>query len=1156
MNPNAEGTAFVELSLVTSESTQTKNLQIPAKGLVQVDVADFFEAAPLSQPSTVNGQPGYLLADSSVEIAGFELVGKQGTDLLGLNARPASELLTTLLFPQLAVLGPFITEAVIGNFSQEAAILTLTAYQGNGQIFTDEVQNNPVVMALDPGETIRADLEDTFGFSGPATLEGWLKVESTSQSINGSISYALPEVGPIASVSSVRAGSRRALFSHIGTSLGFFTGLATLNGAALAANVRVVALKPDSQVLGTFTTTLQPGERRSELLTDIIPEADGQAGGMIWIESDVPVYLTAIFGSVDPQKPVFANVPPQPVPESFEPDMGIAQLEVTPPLAVLGPGQAQQFQLTQEAVLAGATVWGVNGQAGGSAQTGTISAGGLYTAPGVLPQALPVTITAATDNQTAGASVDVQARTLLVGGLGIVQSVAYLEGLKRLYTSELSFGASPSENKSPQGSQQSTIFEFDETTEVQQSVAVFGDDIPKMIGFTGSDGKEYLLLAGRNSGSIRRLDPQAETSVEVATGLNGPNSLVIDPVTGNLLVAEVDQVSTIPVGQLNQGLTGAGPAQTETRGGARTLVAGLFPTGVAVDPCTGDVYVSQAVTGEVLKIDRFTGEMTVLVGGLYYPTHMLLLSRLGMSCPLSSHLLVVEKHFSKPQTEASQGQIRLIVPATGTATVWVPFGNPIADITLQPDPDSGNPSVLLAKTGQIDEVEVTGRYESQGTPINPPTLNPCLGSVNLVDSSLEAAARDSLGLTAGPQGKGPDPITCQDALDLVVLDGFGRGIHSLEGIQSFENLQIVDLFFNSVSDVTPLASLTRIWILDLGQNRLTEIGALAGLTGMINILLDDNSLADGPGTEPGPSGGGQPHSAAAPVLWPLANMNHLELVLLGDDEFNLGDNQIRDLSPLAGASRLSLLEAFSNEINDLTPLSGLKQLDFLGVADNQITDISVVRQLDGLTRLSVSDNPMLDMTPISDRTNLVALDANSNSLTNIGFLSGLTNLESLFLANNNINDIGVLQNLRNLEDLGLSNNPLLGFGSLAPLSNLRTLRLFNTGVGDLGVGSHGPSGNGGGELDFLTGLTRLEVLDLGVNEVANLGPLSGLTALQTLYLDSNNISDIAALVANSGLGQSDFVDLQDNLLGTNDCDNLQILIDLGVDVFHDVSCFP
>ena len=609
VNPNNDAPASVNLSLVTSESTRTKNLQIPAKGLVELDVAEFFndvepvgvgrvsgprppgmmfndlgrrtKAPPTfkfqpsnvpvnskipewvrghsgrgqsgrglrprtpgmmsnhlgqpstvnsqpsttngqpstanGQPSTVNGLPSYLIADSSVEIAGFEFVGKENSDLLGLNARPASELLTTLLFPQLAVLGPFITEAVVGNFGEEAAIITLTAYQGNGRIYTDEVQTNPVVVALDPGEILRADLEETFGFSGKTTLEGWLKVESTSQSINGSISYSLPSLGPIASVSSVSAGSRRALFAHIGTSLGFFTGLATLNAAALAANVRVVALKPDSEVLGTFTTTLQPGERRSELLTDIIPEANGQAGGMIWIESDVPVYLTAIFGSVDPQKPVFANVPPQPVPESFQPDMGIAQIGVSPPLAILGPGQFQQFALTQGgASAAGATVWGVNGQTGGSPQTGTISAGGLYTAPAVLPMALPMTITASDDNQTAGASVDVQSKTVLVGGLGIVQSIAYLSGLEKLYTSELSFGASPSQKKGPQGTEQSTI--FDVTTGAQQSVAVFGDDIPKMIAYSASDGKEYLLLAGRTSGSIVRLDPQGQTSVEVASG--------------------------------------------------------------------------------------------------------------------------------------------------------------------------------------------------------------------------------------------------------------------------------------------------------------------------------------------------------------------------------------------------------------------------------------------------------------------------------------------------------------------------------------------------------------------------------------------------------------------------------------------------------------
>ena len=924
VNPNEFDTASVQLSLVTADSTRTKNLQILPKGMVELDVGEFFEGV---EPAGAVASEAYLIADSSVEIAGFEFVGKEDSDLLGLNARPASELLATLLFPQLAVLGPFITEAVVGNFGEEATILTLTAYQGNGEIYTDEVQTNPVIVALDPGEILRADLEETFGFSGKTTLEGWLKVESTSQSINGSISYSIPSLGPIASVSSVTQGSRRALFSHIGTSLGFFTGLAILNAGALAANVRVVASKPDSEVLGTFTTTLQPGERRTDLLSDIIREADGQAGGMIWIESDVPVYLTAIFGSIDPEKPVFANVPPQPVPESFQPDMGIAQIGVTPPLAILGPGQAQQFTLTQGAAAAGVPVWGVNGQAGGNTQTGTISGGGLYTAPAVLPATLPVTITVAADNQTAGASVDVQTKTLLMGGLGIVQSVAYLAGLERLYTSELSFGASPVGKKTPQGSEQSTI--FDVTTGSQQSVAVFGDDIPKMISYLAADGKEYLLLAGRTSGSIRRLDPQAGTSVEVATGLNGPNSLVLDPVTGDLLVAEADQVSTIAASQLNQGLAGAGLAEVEIPVGGRQIAAGLTPTGIAVDRCTGNVYVSQASTGQVLEIDRQTGEVRILASGLYGPTHMLAIYRLGISCPEGFHLLLVENLTSIRQTTAGGGQIRLIVAATGAVLVWLPFtGMPIVDITLQPEGDEGIPAVLVAQTddeqGRVDEVQAPS-YESQ-TPPNEPVVSDCLGTPNIVDSRLETVIRDELGLNAGPQGNGRPPLTCLDALDLIALDATDQGIRSLEGIESFKNLEILILFINFISDVNPLASLTKLRDLDLGQNLLTDIGALALLRAIIDLYLDDNFVVDGPVAGASTNGRLEPDSAVLPVLWPVAHMPHLEFILLGDDEDLPGDNRIRDLSPLASASRLNFLSAPSNEISDLTPLSGLDQL--------------------------------------------------------------------------------------------------------------------------------------------------------------------------------------------------------------------------------------
>ncbi len=1126
VNPNDFGIASVNLSLITSASTRTRNLQIPAKGIAAVEVEEFFKDV---QPAGALAAEAYLVADSSLEIAGFELVGKEDSDLLGLNARPASELLTTLLFPQLAVLGPFVTEAVVGNFGEEAAILTLTAYQGNGEIYTDEVQTNPVIVALDPGELLRADLEEIFGFSGKATLEGWLKVESTSQSINGSISYSLPSLGPIASVSSVKTGSRRALFSHIGTSLGFFTGLATLNAGALAANVRIVASKPDSEVLGTFTTTLQPGERRSDLLSNIIPEADGQAGGTIWIESDVPVYLTAIFGSVDPQKPVFANVPPQPVPESFQPDMGIAQIGVSPPLAILGPGQVQQFQLTQGgAGAAGATVWGVNGQTGGGPQTGTISAGELYTAPAVLPMALPVTITASDNNQTAGASVDVQAKTVLVGGLGIVQSIAYLSGLERLYTSELSFGASPSQQKSPQGSEQSTIFHV--MAGGKQLVAVFGDDIPKMIAYAASDGKEYLLLAGRTSGSIRRLDPQGQTSVEVASGLNAPNSLVIDPVTGDLLVAEADQVSTIPASQLNQGLAGAGLAEVEIPSGARQLAAGLSPTGIAADRCTGNVYVSQASTGEVLEIDRQTGELRSVAEGLYDPTQMLAIYRSGISCPDGFHLLVVENHDGEPQTSAGGGQIRLIVPSTGTVAVWVPFsGRSIVDITLQPGGETGNPVVLIGETedgqGEVSEVEVAGRYESETIPINPPQVNPCLGTPNIEDPSLEAIIRSQIP-GQGPQGMGFEgELTCEIALSLRILIAVEQGIASLEGIQVFTNLEVLLLFINSISDTTPLAALTKLWDLDLGANLLTEVDGLAELTAMLKLYLDGNFLSDGVMKSAG-NGGFEPGGQSQMVLGPLAGMRHLQFI-------RLGNNDIVYLDPLAAATQLAALRAPSNLINDFSILSAWPDL----------------------FRLDVSDNPFIDLTPISAKTGLRELSAQSLGLTTMGFVAPLTNLGFLDLSENNITDVTQVSSLGGLSGLVLSGNPIDNFGPIGSLTTLRELELANTGLGSAPA-AQGPSGNGSSELDFLAGLTSLELLGLAGNQVQNLGPLSGLTALQTLLLKANDIADIAALVANPGLGQFDFIDLEINQLGTDDCANLQTLIDREVQLFHDVTCPP
>ena len=663
--------------------------------------------------------------------------------------------------------------------------------------------------------------------------------------------------------------------------------------------MRVVALTKEGEVLGTLTTTLQPGGRTSDPLTDLIPGAAGQNGGMLWIESDVPVYLTAIFGSAT----VFANVPPQPVPESFQPDIGIDQIEVTPPLAVLFPAQVQQFELQGSMAV---PMWGVNGQPGGTLQTGTISGAGLYTAPAVIPVALPVTIMAMADDQTAGASVDVQTKTVLVGGLGVVQSVAYLAGLDRLYTSELSFGASPSQEKSPQGSEQSTI--FDVTTGSQQSVAQFSDDIPKMIPYVGVDGTEYLLLAGRTSGSVRRLDPENQISVEVDSGLNAPNSLVIDPVSGDLLVAEADQVSTIPASQLDQGLTGAGLAEVEIPSGARQLAAGLEPTGIAVDRCTGNVYVSQASTGEVLEIDRLTGEIRVIAEGLSEPGQLLGFYRSGISCPDAFHLLVIETFFVGTEPEASQ--ITLLVPSTGGMTVWlVESSVVIPDITLLPPSSSlGSEAVLIAENalgdGQISIVEVIGRYDPEG--INPPQIENCLGTVTIADPNLDSVIREDLGLGLA------DPITCQMALSmtsLTIVDNLG--ITSLDGLEGFANLEFLELGSNQISDISPLAGLTQLSSLGLGDNQISDISLLAGLTQLTGLSLDDNQISD---------------------ISPLVGLTQLSFL-------GLDRNQVSDISPLTGLTALGFLRLNDNQIGDISPLvanSGLGEGDFIELRQNNL----------------------------------------------------------------------------------------------------------------------------------------------------------------------------------------------------------------------------
>ena len=357
VNPNPDGLT-VSLTLVGTGTVSTTTLEIAPMGSARVDVADVFG---IGSPAGTQVTPAsYVVATASAEILGFQVIGSGSGDFQALNARNALELLNKIYVPQMAVLGGIESELGLVNYSGKAVLATVTVYDPDGLLYVNEVQQNPVVVSLEAGQTTTHDLATLFGFQGDQLREGWLEVCTASQAINGFFSYRIPATGARASTSAIPAPTNVGLFSHLATVPGFFTGVAALNTAAFPADFRILALSKEGEVFGTFTGILRPGQRLSKLITELIPASDGQSGGIIFIRSSTPLFLISLFGTEDVS--VLANIPPQIPPREFAPDVGIGITRVDPPLNVLQPGSTQIFTLPGAV---GDVRWTVNEVEGG-----------------------------------------------------------------------------------------------------------------------------------------------------------------------------------------------------------------------------------------------------------------------------------------------------------------------------------------------------------------------------------------------------------------------------------------------------------------------------------------------------------------------------------------------------------------------------------------------------------------------------------------------------------------------------------------------------------------------------------------------------------------------------------------------------------------------
>ena len=269
-------------------------------------------------------------------------------------------------------------------------------------------------------------------------------------------------------------------------------------------------------------------------------------------------------------------------------------------------------------------------------------------------------------------------------------------------------------------------------------------------------------------------------------------------------------------------------------------------------------------------------------------------------------------------------------------------------------------------------------------------------------------------------------------------------------------------------------------------------------------------------------------------------------------------------------AELTELDATERHIADLTGIEHLSNLTVLGLSSNQISDISPLASLSNLSTLDLFNNRISDISPLASLSNLTVLGLGENQITDISPLvenRGLGEGDGVWLGNNNL-DLSEgsedLENIRALENRGVVvyHEPIMN----PPGSTFRDPRLEAAIRGALGKPPGGEITAGElaqlkelvatrqhiADLTGIEHLSNLSTLRLSRNRISDISPLSSLSNLNLLNLTVNQISDISPLVENSGLGQGDFVLLENTNLdlseGSEDLENIRKLEERGVRV--------
>lgn len=223
-------------------------------------------------------------------------------------------------------------------------------------------------------------------------------------------------------------------------------------------------------------------------------------------------------------------------------------------------------------------------------------------------------------------------------------------------------------------------------------------------------------------------------------------------------------------------------------------------------------------------------------------------------------------------------------------------------------------------------------------------------------------------------------------------------------------------------------------------------------------------------------------------------------------------------------NRFKILAIIISLLVLITMIVGCTESD--GLLPDKNLDLAVRNTLDLLLGERITTDNLAD---------LIGLLADDSNITNLSGLEYCINMLETDLSNNKISDISPLILLDNLVTLNLQNNRISQIPDACTFSSLASINL---------------SGNQISDISLFSSISNLANLSMAGNKLTDISPLGSLFNLMRLNLSGNQISDISPLLENSGIGEGDDINLEDNNLdlseGSEDMLNIKALQDRGV----------